>query len=180
VDDLNDLLGASGSSEESSKENRIEFPKTYKIISKTKRSKHLSIFTGTQPDGSFGSGGSGRKSKRKGGSNSGDVAGDNEGNLGGKLKVATDLILFRSPKTGAFTLIFSIDKKAGAESLRIFKSGDSSIQPLRISLESGGPLIGSIPREKWQAVGSGARRFKVTFATNENLESLEAFTDHVD
>lgn len=180
VDDLNDLLGSAGNSDTPSQENRVEFPKTYKILSKTKQSKHLSVFTGSQPGGSFGSGGSGKRSKKKGGANSGDDAGENEGNYGGKLRVASDLILYRNPKTGNFSLHFSIDKNQGNGPLHLFKSGDSSIAPLRISLDGDGPLVGSIPRDKWEPLGSGSRRFKVTFSTNENLESLEAFTENVD
>ena len=177
IDDLDDLLGADGSGGSGEDDGRVEFPKGVTVSAKKTRSKHETSFRGEGQEGSFGAGGTGTKSKKKGGSGQGEDDGSGSGSQGGKLRIASDLLLSESNASGRHVLYFSIDKNARPASLQVFQSGETSREHLRVSVEPSSALVTGIPSENWEKVGTGDRRYRVAFYTDQVLSGVEAFTE---
>lgn len=181
VDDLNDLLGSEGEQElpEGDSSEDLEFATTTKLRRTRVRSKHETSFRGASLPGGFGKGGSGKGSGGNSGGTGGDGDGDKEGKSGQKLRVVSDPILERT-STGGHRLVFTVLNPSEAKSLLIFSSGETSLEPIRLAAEAGGPLQSELERSRWKTLKGSKTRFEVEFHTSSKIFGLEAFTNDAD
>ncbi len=174
---ITDLAFLLGSQELASKEEVfVEFPDRMKVVSKKRRSKHEVIGPGNEVIGPTGKGGGDGPGGDGGGNLAGDGPGTGSGPHGKKMKKATEALLEVEQASNIHSLFFSVPDLSEASSLWIYRSGEAGREGMRFSLTEGGPLVGSIPKEKWSSAGkNGRHRFRVDFIPDQVADSVEAF-----